>query len=110
MSWIEDRRLERFFRRLLVPAATALRERGVRFFPSGPEAEQESWYSEVPADEPEFGEIDAEQIGEILSAHWQEQGLPELAELGVPLQRLARQLKGSEEESADVSPFVYVMY
>ena len=109
MNSINDRRIQRFFHKRLVPAARRLRERGVEFFPMGPD-DAESWYQTVPEEEEEVFEFDAEQTAQVLEELWSTQELPELVELAEPLMKLARQLEQTEKESGDVDPFVYVMY
>ena len=47
---------------------------------------------------------------EALRALWSAQGLPELAALVPELMAIAGELDVAEEETADISPFVYVMY
>jgi hypothetical protein len=111
MSWTERRRVRRFFARRVVPAAEALRGRGVRFFARRPEPEAASFWVDVPEGEPEFTLLaDPEACERALRDLWEEQGLPELAELAHPLIELARHLEVREEEAGEVSPFVYVMY
>ncbi len=110
MSSIDRGRLRRFYREELVRAARALRARGLRFFPLRPEPEQASWYVPARDGEPEFLELEAETTEARLRAHWEAEGLPELARLAGPLLELARELELSEEQSAEVSPFLYVMY
>jgi hypothetical protein len=109
MSSIEDR-LRRFFREDVTDAARGVAARGVRFFPLGPEPEADTWYLPAPAGEPDFAEIEAEACARLLAERWNAQGLPELARLAGPLLALAKELEFDEEQAADVSPFVYVMY
>ncbi len=105
-----EARLKAFFERRLAPAAEELRRRGVSFFASGPEPETESWYLRVAADEPEFVEFDEQELAATLEQMWTDQELPELAELAGALVELSAELEPAEEDSADVSPFIYVMY
>jgi hypothetical protein len=110
MSSTDEAALRRFFESQLVPAAKELRDRGVRFFPLGPEPEAETWYEPPPDAEPEFVEIEPEAFAAELRARWAGEGLPELAALAEPLMALAREVEVGEDESAEISPFVYVMY
>lgn len=110
MSSTDEKRIRRFYRQHLVPAAEQLRARGVSFFPLGPEPGQGTWYASAPTDEPEFTEVEADQCERELRESWEAQGLPELAALAVRLMELAGELEMDEEQSAEVSPFVYVMY
>lgn len=109
MNSIDDFRLRRFFRKRLVPVAEKLRARGFSFFPLGPEPEAETWY-EGPPTEPKFTSLNVDECEAALRELWRSQDLPELAELADELMKLAEHLEIHEEESADVSPFVYVMY
>jgi hypothetical protein len=109
MSSTDDARLQRFYDEHLVPAARRLRERGVRFFPLGPEPEAETWY-EAPPGGDDFFTLDEAECGDVLRNMWQETGLPELALLVDGLMELSRELEVAEEETPDISPFVYVMY
>lgn len=110
MSSTDEKGVRRFYREHLLPAAERLRTRGVSFFPLAPDDAEETWYQPPPADVPEFVEVEPEQCEARLRQAWQAQGLPELAALAGPLMALARDLEMDEEQSADVSPFVYVMY
>ena len=109
MSSTDELRLRRFFRKRLLGAAEKLRARGVSFFPLGPEPEAETWYHGPPA-EPKFTSLNVEECEAALRELWQGQDLPELADLAGEMMNLAQHLEVQEEESADVSPFVYVMY
>ena len=106
----DEKILRRFFAEKLVPAAEALRARGVRFFPLGPEAESGTWYVPVPEGEPDFFEVDEAALAEILRERWEVESFPELAALATPLIKLSSQLEVTEKEMPDISPFVYVMY
>jgi len=109
MRSTDANRLRRFFRKRLVPAAEALRARGVSFFPLGPEPEPDSWYTGPPT-EPKFTSLNVDECEAALHELWQGQDLPELAELASEMMNLAKHLEVQEEESEDISPFVYVMY
>lgn len=109
MSSTDERQIAQLFEKGLVPAAQKLRERGVRFFPLGPEPEKASWYVDPPSG-PDFFELEPEQCGEKLRSLWQAQQLPELVALVDPLIELSSRLDVAEEQTPDISPFVYVMY
>ena len=110
MSSTDDERLRRFYVERLEPAARRLRERGVEFFPLGPDSTAATWYVVPPAG-PDFISLDDEAAcAATLTGMWSAQGLPELAELVPHLMALARELEVVEEETTDISPFVYVMY
>jgi hypothetical protein len=108
MNSTDERLLRRFWVNRVLPAAEALRRRGVRFFPLGPEP-GDSWYHGPPA-AADFRRPDERALARELAARWEAEGLPELAALASPLEELAGQLEISEEETPDISPFVYVMY
>lgn len=111
MSSTEDARLSKFFDRHLVPLAERLRARGRLPFPLGPDEQSASYYVAPEPGEPGFLELDDPEACErALRALWERRGLPELAALSRPLLELARRLEIREDESGEVSPFVYVMY
>jgi hypothetical protein len=114
MSSTDDRAaseaaLRAFFRDRLVPAAEALRARGVELFPLSSDAGADSYW-ETPAAGDEFEELDPDAIARALEARWQGLDLAELRDLVEPLMALARELEVTEEPTSEVSPFVYVMY
>jgi hypothetical protein len=78
-------------------------------FPLGAEPERSSWYEGPPA-EPDFTALGEAEIEAALRAQWTARGLPELAALAAPLLELAASLEVHEEQTPDISPFVYVMY
>jgi len=110
MSSTDETKLRRFFQRELTPAAEALRKRSVELIPLGPDPERESWWEPAPDGEPEFIEVGPEEFARQLEERWTAQGLPELAALAAPLMALADQLEIHQEQSEEISPFVYVMY
>ena len=107
MSSTDERRVRRFFERHLVSAAEALRARGVRFFPLGPDPDSESWYVDAP-DGPDFRTLESDDLEARLREQWTDH--PELAALAGELMELARSLEVGEEDDGEISPFVYVMY
>lgn len=111
MSLIDDTELRRFWEERVVPAATRLRERGVVFFPTGPDAEGATWYHGPPQEPPDFVELgDEGECLRQLASLWERQGLPELVELAGPLRALAESLRPVVKESGTISPDIYVMY
>ena len=110
MSSTDDAKLRRFFRDRIVPAAERLRERGAGFLTEGPDPGAESWWVEVSEEEPVLIDFEADEAAEILHARWMSEGYPELAALAAPLLELAEALRTTQEESGEVSPYVYVMY
>jgi hypothetical protein len=106
----------KFFQQRLLPVAQRVRERGVALFPAGPEPSKASYYE--PRDRrpltPEDFEVPTmqqpEQLAEALASLWRGQHMPELAEQAPAFVELARSLRQVEAQSAEVSPFVYVMF
>ncbi len=109
MSSTDDAKLRRFFRDRIVPAAERLRERGCSFLAEGPDPEAASWWVESE-EEPVLIDFEADEAAGILHARWMSEGYPELAALAAPLIELAEALRTTQEESGEVSPYVYVMY
>lgn len=121
MSSTDEKQLAAFFEERLVTAAQRLRARDVKFFPMGPAdprpalqppadgAEQDSWYVAPPA-QPQVFTREGDHLADALQSMWEQQDLPELAELASPLKALAKQLEQQEQRADDISPFVYVLY
>ncbi len=105
-----DGELHAFFAQRLAPAAEALRQRGVRFFETAPDAAAPSYYVDHAATPDPFAELEPGRFAELLKAHWAGQQLPELAELAEPLMALAPRVGPKQEDAGDVSPFIYVMF
>jgi hypothetical protein len=77
----------------------------------GPDPEDDSYYVAPRRGKPEFIELeDAADCEKALRDLWEGQKIPELAALAGPILELARQVEIREEESGEISPFVYVMY
>lgn len=75
----------------LIGAAESLRQRGIRFFDQGSDAEASTWYS-TPAMGPDIVSYEAGDCGEQLREMWREQGLDELADLAPRLYDLAKDM------------------
>jgi hypothetical protein len=111
-----DRSASAFFREVLVPVALRERARGREFFSLRPDAAAESYYVEPTkrAMESEDFELRAsESIEEFvreLAALWSSEGREELAAMAPRLAALASEVREDEEQSDDVSPFMYVMF
>ncbi|HET7229095.1 MAG TPA: hypothetical protein VFJ16_03800 [Longimicrobium sp.] len=111
MSWIDDpqARLEAFFDGRLVPAARSLRERGVSFFPLAPEARAPTYWRARDDGGDYLDSVEPGEVAGRLREMWAEH--PELLALVDPLLELAAELGDqSDEQSAEISPFVYAMY
>jgi hypothetical protein len=105
-----------FFREVLVPLALKERESGREFFALRPDASAESYYVEPTKREmrPEDFELRAGESVEgfvrELAALWSSEGREELAAMAPRLAALAVEVRDDEEQSDDVSPFMYVMF
>lgn len=110
MSSTDDRaRLEAFFAERLVPAAESLRARGVEFFPLGPDADAPTYWHRRDDATDYLDSVDPAQTAARLREMWAEH--PELAALVDPLLELAGALaRPADEQSPEVSPFIYAMY
>lgn len=108
MLWIDAIRTRLMYRRL-ARAGTRLRARGVRLFPRGPDGLAESWYIEASARHDELRTIGFRPMNDSLRELWQQQDLPELADLADDLGELATQLE-CPDDTAEVSPFIYAMF
>ena len=102
-----DRELHEFFRDRIVPAAEALRKRGVSFFEREPERSRPSYWNARPRGEGYIFAIGDDLAGE-LHMLWRE--YPELHALADDLAAMTRTMLEHREESADVSSFIYAMF
>jgi hypothetical protein len=104
-----DARLREFFEARIVPAAERLRERGVSFFPLGPDPARQSYYARRAEATTRIAEFEAESAAAELRALWGEH--PELLSLIDPLLELAAELRQRDQDrGAEVSPFIYAMF
>jgi hypothetical protein len=108
VSPVDRELLRRFYFERLVPAADSLKRRGAVFFPLGPDSAA-SWYENAP-EYPELTEIESDSFGLDLKEIWEKKGFAELADLALAIGDLAKELEIAEDQSEDVSPFVYVMF
>jgi hypothetical protein len=89
---------------------------GREFFALRPDAAAESYYVEPTkrAMKPEDFELRASESIEAfvreLAALWSSEGREELAAMAPRLASLASELREDEQQSDDVSPFMYVMF
>ncbi len=111
-----DRSAADFFREVLVPVALRERATGREFFALRPDAAAESYYVEPtnrsmePADFELRASESVEDFIRELAALWASEGLEELAATAPRLAALASGLREDEEQTDDVSPFMYVMF
>ena len=103
----QERELRRFFQDRIVPAAEALRGRGVSFFPLAPERGATSYWNSRPRGQAYVFAI-GDDVGAELRELWHEH--PELRALADDLAAMTRALAERRQESADVSSFIYAMF
>jgi hypothetical protein len=99
--------LRRFFEERVVPAAAALRGRGVSFFPLVPDRTATTYWTARPSDAGYIFQIGENLAGE-LHLMWREH--PEIQALADDLARMADAMAERRDQSAAVSPFIYAMY
>ena len=104
------RLLDKFWNQQLLPAAQALRARGVSFFEAAPDAKATSYYTSHQSSADPFVKLEPADWEQLMRDMWQQEGFPELAALATPLMELAEKLKLPDAEQSDVSPFIYVMF
>lgn len=102
-----ERELQRFFRERIVPAAEALRARGVSYFALEPDRSAASYWHTRSKGEGYVFAIGDDIAGE-LHEMWRES--QELQMLADDLAAMTRTMAESREESADVSSFIYAMF
>ena len=102
-----ERELRRFFDERIVPAAEALRERGVEFFALTPDRTQSSYWQTRTRGEGYVFQISDELAGE-LHTLWRDH--PQLQALAEEIADMTRALAERREEPADVSSFIYAMF
>lgn len=108
------RRARGFFDQHLLPAA---RQPGTAaYFPLGPDAAATTYYiaretrAMQPADFEAHTFSDAAGFARSLAGRWRAEGDPALPALEKPLAELAAALKLDEEQTAEVSELIYVMF
>lgn len=108
--------IKQFCEKEFRPVAEKLTAEGHRFFEHGGNEDADSYYirrsrksmRKEDFETPSFK--NAAEFAAELSAMWKSQGLDDLASLTPSMARLAEQLQQVEEQSDEVSPFVYVMF
>jgi hypothetical protein len=102
--------LRRFYANELIAVAEKLRSSGYEGISLGRDENVGTWYVDVDAESAVFIEVEVEQVTARLRGIWEGEDLQELAALSASLVEVARDLRTDEDESADISPFMYVMY
>jgi hypothetical protein len=111
-----DRRLEKFFRNELLAVAHRYECEGRSLLAGNPDPQLASYY--MPRPQTKLTKSDFEQgacrtpdeLIEALADMWREQGYAELSRLAPQMGQFAERLKETQQETDEVSPFVYVMY
>lgn len=105
-----------FCEKVFRPAAEQVAKEGRSFFAHAPDSAATSYYTRRERtsmrredfETPSFRT--AEAFAEELAAMWRSQGLASLCTVTPAMAALAKQLQQVEEQSDEVSPFVYVMF
>lgn len=112
----KDRSATAFFREVLIPVALRERATGREFFALRPDDEAESYYVEPtrsvmePADFELRAAESVEEFVRELAALWSSEGREDLTAMAPRLAALASEVREDEEQTDDVSPFMYVMF
>lgn len=105
-----------FFERRLMPAARALRARGREPFPRSFDPAATTYYERrakttMERADFELPSIDSpEALALALGRFWDERSAPELARLAPDLADLAAEVRADDDQSDEVSPFIYQMF
>lgn len=105
-----------FYDAHLESLAERVRREGCGYFSVRPDAADTTAYVRrtrtemAPADFEQADVTTPEELERRLCILWEAQGCAELLPLARPLARLAHDLRTDEEQDADVSPFIYVMF
>lgn len=116
MSKANDAQLRRLFRRDLTRITAHCRQEGFEVMAPGPDEDLESYYTPAPtrrmskADFETGGAECVEHLEEALLRLWPESDRPQLAALASKIARVARSVRATDEQSSELSQFVYVMY
>ncbi|MCU0609736.1 MAG: hypothetical protein MUF22_08235 [Chitinispirillaceae bacterium] len=96
-----------FFAEEIIPAVRKLNARRVEFVEISLEDDSASWYRPFTA-QPCLERLDGKALAVRLQELWHD--VPELVALTTKLAQLAETQKARVEQSAEVSPFIYVMF
>ena len=114
MSWTDRRtaaQVAKVWERKVVPAADAMQRRGVEHLVDSLDGEDDTWYTSVSADRPNFTTIEADQIAPLLRALWEEKDRPELAAIVEHLVAVAERINRDRGPAGtELSSDVYAMY
>ena len=112
-----ERQLRKLFRTELTAIMEAGRARGVSFLAGNPDPTLETYYTEprtrkmTKADFESGGCDGAEKLEAALGKVWADETMQsEFSAMAAKLAKISESLRATEEQSSDVSQFVYVMY
>lgn len=106
----DNRLLDNFFEEKIVPLAKAAEESGVEVLQLGLSKEADSYFIDRNDNGNYLHSIDSANTDTELAKLWANDPIPGLSEIASPLMELAEKLHENEEESGEVSPFVYAMF
>jgi hypothetical protein len=107
---ISDSTLARFHAEHILPAADAVRARGVEPLAPGRDPEAASYWIRRAAGAELVVRLDQTRLADELARLWEARGLAELAALSGPLVELSEALAEAADDPQDVSPFIYTIY
>jgi len=111
-----DAHVDRFFTDELLPLAAQLKRQGVRLLEEAADPAAPSYFQRrrrramTKSDFESGGSAVLEAVGADFARLWSAESGARLAPLAKGTAQLARELRSIEEQSAEVSNFVYVMY
>jgi hypothetical protein len=112
----QQREIKRFFDEQLLPLAAQLKAKGVNLLDAGPQPGAASYYitrqhrSMSPADFETGGLTSPAKAQAEMRQVWNAAAGHPLAPLADGVARLAGELRQDQEQSSDVSSFIYAMY
>ncbi|MCE2659715.1 MAG: hypothetical protein LW854_15970 [Rubrivivax sp.] len=111
-----QREIKRFFDEQLLPLAAQLKAQGLPLLDAGPEPSAASYFIPrqqrrmTPADFDQGGLTSPESAAQDIRKVWSATAGHPLAPLADSVARLAVDLRQGQEQSGDVSTFIYAMY
>lgn len=109
--------VDQFFFEVLVPLAKTLHEKNaLNFFHKKPDPAKETYFirRKKGTMTPEDFEVDGcnspEDLKKALVRLWSAEGRTELSMMADAIATLAKSIHHAEEQSSEVSPFIYVMF
>lgn len=120
MNWIRGKDTAKLiktcFLEKIIPVSIDLHKKQINFFPLKPNLNSPTYYleRELTAMRPEDFEVpgceNSEALGKSLAELWISQGYKDLIPLAQTTAELAELLRETEEESEEISPFIYIMF